>query len=387
MRISKKGLQSIIVILSLVIMATIAVNGKNSNENTRSNNGTTAGVVTALNIDKDMAKAKVEQLKSELVSAKKEEDTPKAKEPEVSSEEKFWENRLMVTVKDSLNVRAKASKNSKLVGIMFPKCGAKILKETDHWVKIQSGNLKGYIKKEYCVFGEEAMKLAKKSGCYRAKATTGGVRVRYKASTESKIYTVVDEGSSLKLAKKECKVNGWVAVNYNGKRAFISEEYIRVGYKFDKGLTMKEYKKKLAAEEARKAEKAAKAAKAANSDSTQQDSIASNVDDVTLLAALIDCEAGAQTYAGKLAVGAVVCNRIRSSRYPNTLRGVIYQSGQFGPAHSGALARKLNGTINAGCRRAAIAALAGEDNVGGALHFRSRHSGIDGLIICGHVFY
>ncbi|SFR93334.1 cell wall hydrolase [Anaeromicropila populeti] len=60
-----------------------------------------------------------------------------------------------------------------------------------------------------------------------------------------------------------------------------------------------------------------------------------------LLAALIYCEAGSESYAGKLAVGIVVVNRKESSAFPDTIKSVIYQKYQFGPARNGALAKAL----------------------------------------------
>lgn len=94
---------------------------------------------------------------------------------------------------------------------------------------------------------------------------------------------------------------------------------------------------------------------------------------VKLLAALIYCEAGNQPYAGKVAVGAVVLNRVESSRFPNTLEGVVYQRGQFTPARTGKLARVLaSGNIPNACYEAAYDALNGSDPVNGALFFNSR---------------
>jgi hypothetical protein len=96
--------------------------------------------------------------------------------------------------------------------------------------------------------------------------------------------------------------------------------------------------------------------------------------EVALLAALIFCEAGNQLYEGKVAVGAVVMNRISSSRYPNTLEGVIYQRGQFTPAMTGKLARVLSsGRVPASCYDAAIDALNGAKPIGNALYFNTRH--------------
>lgn len=63
--------------------------------------------------------------------------------------------------------------------------------------------------------------------------------------------------------------------------------------------------------------------------------------ELRLMSAIIFCEAGAESYTGKLAVGIVVMNRMRSKKFPNTVKGVIYDKGQFTPARSGALARAL----------------------------------------------
>ena len=96
-------------------------------------------------------------------------------------------------------------------------------------------------------------------------------------------------------------------------------------------------------------------------------------DAVKLLAALIYCEAGNQPYDGKVAVGAVVMNRINSGRFPNTLEGVVYQRGQFTPAMTGKLARVIaSNRIPASCYEAAQDALNGVSPVGGALFFNTR---------------
>ncbi len=62
---------------------------------------------------------------------------------------------------------------------------------------------------------------------------------------------------------------------------------------------------------------------------------------IRLMSAIIFCEAGAESYAGKKAVGIVVMNRVRSKLYPNTVKGVVYQKYQFSPVRNGTLARAL----------------------------------------------
>ncbi|MCD8336324.1 MAG: cell wall hydrolase [Lachnospiraceae bacterium] len=108
-------------------------------------------------------------------------------------------------------------------------------------------------------------------------------------------------------------------------------------------------------------------------------------DDTTLLAALIYCEAGNQSYDGMVAVGAVVINRVNSSSFPNTISEVIYQSGQFSPASSGALATAIANGVPSTCYTAAAAAIAGEDPTGGALYFNTTAN--KGIQIGDHWFY
>lgn len=115
--------------------------------------------------------------------------------------------------------------------------------------------------------------------------------------------------------------------------------------------------------------------------------IETTASDLELLAALIECEAGTSDYEGMLAVGSVVVNRMKSRYYPDTLRGVIYQSGQFTPALNGKVDAVLERGVNANCVAAAQDALNGKNNVGDCLQFRSASSGHVGTIIGDNVFF
>lgn len=107
-----------------------------------------------------------------------------------------------------------------------------------------------------------------------------------------------------------------------------------------------------------------------------------------LLANLIYCEAGNQPYAGQLAVGAVVINRVLSSKFPDTVVGVIYQNKQFSPVGSGRLQLALTANkATSNCYKAADEAMAGVTNVGTCLFFRTPIDGLTGIVIGGHVFY
>jgi len=107
-----------------------------------------------------------------------------------------------------------------------------------------------------------------------------------------------------------------------------------------------------------------------------------------LLANLIYCEAGGEIYAGQVAVGAVVINRVLSSVYPDTVVGVIYQNGQFSPVASGSLAAALaENKATDRCYQAADEAMRGNTNVGNCVYFRTPIEGLSGINIGGHVFY
>ncbi len=84
-----------------------------------------------------------------------------------------------------------------------------------------------------------------------------------------------------------------------------------------------------------------------------------------LLARLIYAEARGEPYKGKVAVGAVALNRVRSSQFPNTLSGVVYQKNAFECVTNGS----INNTPNSECIRAAREALNGWDPTGGCLYF------------------
>lgn len=111
-----------------------------------------------------------------------------------------------------------------------------------------------------------------------------------------------------------------------------------------------------------------------------------SAEDLELLACIIQCEAEGEPYAGKLAVGSVVLNRVASSSFPNTIMGVIYQPGQFSPVASGRMAARLAAGANSECRQAAQEVLNGNITVP-YLYFRRDNGTIDGYVIAHHVFY
>ena len=123
-----------------------------------------------------------------------------------------------------------------------------------------------------------------------------------------------------------------------------------------------------------------------SSSTTDTSASTASSSDRELLAGLIYCEAGNQSWDGKVAVGAVVLNRVASSSFASTIKGVIYESGQFSPAGSGWLDSVIaNGSIPSSCYDAADAALAGENPIGSAMYFNTGSG--KGIKIGAHQFY
>lgn len=113
--------------------------------------------------------------------------------------------------------------------------------------------------------------------------------------------------------------------------------------------------------------------------------------DLKLMAAIIQAEAGGESYAGKLAVGTVIMNRVMSSKFPNTLSGVIYQTNQFQPVRDGHLALILERGPNETCINAAREVLNGYRS-GDWLFFMTQkwadYYGITGYTMIGnHAFF
>jgi SH3-like domain-containing protein len=289
-----------------------------------------------------------------------------------SDSESETSNLVMANVSRVMNVREEPNEESNKVGVLYKDCGGKILDRQDGWTKIQSGELIGWAKDEYLLFNDEAESLAEDVGKQIVTSNTSALNVRAEASGDAEVLGVLTENVFVDYIEDEG--NGWISVDYNDETGYVQSEYVTTSFKIDSGETL------LAIKIREEAEKKAALTK-------NRGAVSADADEVKLLAALIQCEAGNQPYEGKLAVGAVVMNRVKSGAYPSSIYGVIYASGQFTPALNGHVAGVYNsGRINDSCVQAAQAAINGETTVGSALHFR-RVNGREGIVIGAHVFW
>lgn len=193
----------------------------------------------------------------------------------------------------------------------------------------------------------------------------------------------------VQVVAEQSRVSGLVS-QANNSLAATSEEISdaeAAAAAYEKQL--KEQEENLAALRAKLAEEIRMAELAAQSSWRDISEVHFAEGDRYLLANLIYCEAGAEPYSGQVAVGSVVINRVLSSVYPDTIVGVIYQSGQFSPVASGRLALALTeGRATASCYQAADEVMSGTTNVGTCVYFRTPIDGVTPrYTIGGHIFY
>ena len=298
-------------------------------------------------------------------------------------DEKDTESTLvMAKVNQYVNIRKEPNQDSEKVGVLYKDCGGDILQRQDSWTKIQSGDVTGWVSDDYLYFGEEAQKEAKEVGILTAYSETETLRVRKEASLDSGVLGLLAMGEAVEAIEED---GDWVSINYEGETGYVAAEYVKVEFDLDTAESVEAIQAREAAEK-----EAARAQAAAEREATrkqQKEAVLTSASELNILAALVQCEAGGESYEGQLAVASVVMNRVRCGAYPNTITDVIYASGQFSPANSTKMSNlALSGKIKASCLQAAQEAINGNCNIGDALHFR-RAGNKDGIIIGNHVFW
>ena len=298
-------------------------------------------------------------------------------------DEKDTESTLvMAKVNQYVNIRKEPNQDSEKVGVLYKDCGGDILQRQDSWTKIQSGDVTGWVSDDYLYFGEEAQKEAKEVGILTAYSETETLRVRKEASLDSGVLGLLAMGEAVEAIEED---GDWVSINYEGETGYVAAEYVKVEFDLDTAESVEAIQAREAAEK-----EAARARAAAEREATrkqQKEAVLTSASELNILAALVQCEAGGESYEGQLAVASVVMNRVRCGAYPNTITDVIYASGQFSPANSTKMSNlALSGNIKASCLQAAQEAINGNCNIGDALHFR-RAGNKDGIIIGNHVFW
>ncbi|MBR2046521.1 MAG: SH3 domain-containing protein, partial [Agathobacter sp.] len=133
-----------------------------------------------------------------------------------------YTNLGMAIVEGNLNVRKEASTDGSIVGKMTNYAACEILGEENGFYQITSGNVEGYVSKDYIVTGEEALILAQQEVKEMATVTTEALRVREEASTDSRTLAIVNEEDDFVVVEK---LDGWYKIEVDDYEGYISADY------------------------------------------------------------------------------------------------------------------------------------------------------------------
>ena len=130
----------------------------------------------------------------------------------------------MANVEEAVNVRADASESATLLGKLYSGCGGEILDQKGTWTKIKTGNLTGWVRNDYLLFGEKAKKLADASVTKTATSIADTLRVRKEPSENAGIYSLLARGDEIAAVEE---LGEWVSVEYaDGTLAYVSAQYV-----------------------------------------------------------------------------------------------------------------------------------------------------------------
>ena len=334
----------------------------------------------------------------------------------------------VIDAKDMLDIHAEANTASAVVGQVMEDGHVAILAKYNDWVQIQAGEIAGWVPAENLVETEISNEEAVAANEQVIAERTGATASEDEFFAEEEVQQ--DETAALQAEASEAAQNEIEEVQAAEEAARLEAEAQAKAAAEEAARLEAEAQAKAAAEEAAQLEAEAQAkaaeeaarleaeaqakaaeeaarleaeaqAKAAAEEAAQLEAEAQqaalaaqaaqtaaiSAEELKLLANIIYCEAGSESYVGKVAVGNVIMNRVKSASQPNTITEVVYAKGQFSPVRNGSLQRALSSDkADAACYQAAIEALAGAQPVGGKLFFR-RNNGRSGQVIGHHVFY
>ena len=316
----------------------------------------------------------------------------------------------VIDAKDMLDIHAEANTASAVIGQVMEDGHVAILAKYNDWVQIQAGEIAGWVPAENLVETEISNEEAVAANEQVIAERTGATASEDEFFAEEEVQQ--DETAALQAEASEAAQNEIEEVQTAEEAARIEAEAQAKAAAEEAAQLEAEAQAKAAAEDAAQLEAEAQAkaaeeaarleaeaqAKAAAEEAArleaeaQQAALAAqtaaiSAEELKLLANIIYCEAGSESYVGKVAVGNVIMNRVKSASQPNTITEVVYAKGQFSPVRNGSLQRALSSDkADAACYQAAIEALAGAQPVGGKLFFR-RNNGRSGQVIGHHVFY
>lgn len=170
---------------------------------------------------------------------------------EQAKEEESLDNLVIAQAQDYINIRSTPAQDGAVVGKFYDDAVGTILSKQDGWYEIESGNVTGFVKAEYCVVGEEAIALAEEVGIKMARVTCDRLLVRQEASVDGGILGMVAMDDELVVMEEE---NGWVKVDIEEGYGWVSGEYVKLYTEFTRAESIEEEKARLEKESIEKGE-------------------------------------------------------------------------------------------------------------------------------------
>lgn len=183
----------------------------------------------------------------------------KAEKP-TEKETDYYDTIAVSQVYNYVNVRKKPSTDSEIVGKIYNNCAANIIKSVNGWYQIESGNVKGYIKSEYFITGDEAEAKALEIAHVTATVTCPTLNVREGQGTDTTLLTQLPQGGVFDVEEYG---DEWVYICVDEDiKGWVSMEFVKIDINFDTAITLEEEQAQIE-EEQRRAAEAAAAAEAA----------------------------------------------------------------------------------------------------------------------------
>ncbi|WP_051685251.1 C40 family peptidase [Clostridium sp. KNHs205] len=149
-----------------------------------------------------------------------------------------YSNLGIADVENHLNIRKDAGEDQKIIAKLPKNAGCTIINEDkDGWVKIKSGKVTGYVKKEFLITGDKAAALAKKVGSLVATVNTPTLNVRSEASLLAGVVTSVPIDEELEVTSV---TTDWVKVKIDADEGYVARQYIDLSYQLEKAVSVDE---------------------------------------------------------------------------------------------------------------------------------------------------
>ncbi len=185
----------------------------------------------------DIADETAEMTETETLEAETEETV----ESQEETEENEYADLAIAQVSNYVNVRSLPNTDSDIVGKIYNGAVAQVLSVTgeDHdWFQIVSGNVEGYIKAEFFLYGDAAAEVIDQYVTRYANVIADRLNVREQPSTESKRIGYIDNGERVQLLENQGE---WLRVQYtDGKEGYVSSQYVTISEEFVYGKTLEE---------------------------------------------------------------------------------------------------------------------------------------------------